>query len=138
MDRINKSVPRVTVWHYQDLPCDTNSDLRDGFVYPFLKLMLDHFSCILLGVSVTGEEKGQPDQDSKPRTPCRPCKNSDHLYRATRSDCDNFPLLKEIHPRICSEPCRNQQPEHWPPNVTGEEKAHDPTRARTQDPWQTV
>ena len=27
-----------------------NSDPRDGFVYSFLKLMFDSFSCIFLGV----------------------------------------------------------------------------------------
>ena len=43
-------------------------------------------------------------------------------YRATRSTCDNFPLLNKIRPQICSEPCRNRrdspfccsQPEHRP------------------------
>ena len=43
VDRIDKSVPRVTFWHHE-------APLRVRFVYPFLKVMLDSFSCIPLEV----------------------------------------------------------------------------------------
>ena len=53
MDRIDNSVSRVTVWYHEVPPNDlTNSDPRDRFVYPFLWLMLDSFSYIVLGARV--------------------------------------------------------------------------------------
>ena len=51
VDRIDSSVPRVTVWHNKALPNDAISEPRDRFVYPFLKLKMDSFSCKLLGAS---------------------------------------------------------------------------------------
>ena len=45
VDRIEKSVPRVTSWHHMAPLSDTNKDMRDMFVYPFVKLLLDSFSC---------------------------------------------------------------------------------------------
>ena len=51
VNRIVKSVPSVTVWHHKLCLVMPNSDPRDRFVYPFLKIMLDSFPCILLGAS---------------------------------------------------------------------------------------
>ena len=45
VDRIDNSVPKVTVWHHEGL----QSDPRDRFVSPCLKLMLDSFSYTYLG-----------------------------------------------------------------------------------------
>ena len=44
VDRIDNSVLRVTAWYQEALP-------KDRFVYPIHKLILDSFSCILLGAS---------------------------------------------------------------------------------------
>ena len=38
---MEKSVPRVTVWHHEAL--------RDRFVDQYLKLMIDSFSCTPMG-----------------------------------------------------------------------------------------
>ena len=46
---IEKSVPRVTVWHHEAPPSDAKRDPRDRFVVQFLKHMIDSFSCTHMG-----------------------------------------------------------------------------------------
>ena len=46
VEGIDKSVSKML---HHVIP---SSDLRSRFVYPFLKLMMDSFSCILFGASV--------------------------------------------------------------------------------------
>ena len=41
---MDKSVPRVTVWHHEALQSDAKQ-LPEGFVHPCLTLMTDSFSC---------------------------------------------------------------------------------------------
>ena len=49
VDRIDHSVPRVTVWHHRVMI--PRSGPRDRFVFPFLKCMFVSFSCIHLGAN---------------------------------------------------------------------------------------
>ena len=55
---VDKSVPRVTVWHHEASLVMPKCDPRDSFVYPYLTLMLD--SSILTWSCDIGEisEKG--------------------------------------------------------------------------------
>ena len=50
MDRIDKSVLMVTVWHHKALPSGVEAQICLSFL---LKLMLNSFSCILLGARAT-------------------------------------------------------------------------------------
>ena len=56
-------------------------------------------------------------------------------YGAARSTCDNFHLLGTCRIRRDG-PFAARSPStdpHWPPNVTGEKRAHGPTGTRTQN-----
>ena len=43
---MDKSVPRITVWHHEAAPSDAKQS-RDRFVCSYLTLMIDSFSCTL-------------------------------------------------------------------------------------------
>ena len=43
--RIEKSVPRITVWHHEACRVNTNGDPRAGFFHPSLACIMDSFSC---------------------------------------------------------------------------------------------
>ena len=99
-----------------------------------------------------GRKKHMARPGLEHRTSRTPCEHSSQLsYRATRSTCDNPP-----HPRLnrfVPESARNHagtdetvplllaartRTHTEPPNITGEENAHDPTGTRTQDLSHTV
>ena len=42
---IEKSVPRIAVWHNEACRVMTTGDLRVGFFYPTLTRIMDYFSC---------------------------------------------------------------------------------------------
>ena len=43
--RLEKSIPRITVWHHEACQVMTNGDLRDSFFYLSLTQIMDYFSC---------------------------------------------------------------------------------------------
>ena len=43
--RIEKYVPRITVWHHEACRLMTNCDPRDRFFNPTLTRIMDYFSC---------------------------------------------------------------------------------------------
>ena len=43
--RIEKSVPKIAVWHNEACRVMTNGDPRDGLFYPSLTRIMDYFSC---------------------------------------------------------------------------------------------
>ena len=45
---IDKSVPRITVWHHEPCRVMTNGDPRDKFFYSTLTRIMDTFSCSTL------------------------------------------------------------------------------------------
>ena len=49
---IEKSVTRVTVWHHEALPSDAKLYPRDIFLDQYLTLMIEYFSCTLMGVNI--------------------------------------------------------------------------------------
>ena len=43
--RIEKSVPRIAVWHHEACRVMANGDSKRRFSYPILTQMMDSFSC---------------------------------------------------------------------------------------------
>ena len=92
-----------------------------------------------------GRKRTWPDRDSNRGSLAYRASTLPLSYRATRSTGYNLPLLNQICPRNCSEPCQNRRDSlfqvaagspstdpRWPPNVTGAEKERGPTGTRTQ------
>ena len=46
-DMIEKSVPRIAIWHHEACLVMTNGDPEGGLFYPTLTRIMDSFSCSL-------------------------------------------------------------------------------------------